>query len=59
MDGSIIVSLIAATASLFLAVRALRSHGLSFENKAWMAVAWTLIIAVLAFVIGRVAPDGL
>lgn len=48
-----IVFLVSVTASLFLAVRALRSHGLSFENKAWMAVAWTLIIAVLAFVLGR------
>ena len=53
MSTGMIVSLISATACLFLAVRALRSEGLSFENKAWMAVAWTLIIAVLAFVLDR------
>ena len=53
MIAALIVSLIAVTASLFLAVRALRSHGLSFENKSWMAVAWVLIIAVVAFIAGR------
>ncbi len=47
------VWIISLTLSLFLAVRALRAHGLSFENKAWMAAAWTLIIAVLAFILGR------
>ena len=53
MTGTTVVFLIGLVASLFLAVRALRSHGLSFQNKAWMIVAWALIIAVLAFVIGR------
>lgn len=53
MDGTTIVFLISLVASLFLAVRALRSHGLSFKNNAWMAAAWALIIAMLAFVIGR------
>lgn len=48
------VSIIAVAMSLVLALRALRSHGLSFENKAWMAVAWVLIIAGLAFVVGRI-----
>lgn len=52
-DGATIVFLISIVASLFLALRALRAHGLSFENKAWMAVAWVLIIAVLAFFVGR------
>ena len=55
MDGATIVSLISVVAALFLATRALKSHGLSFENKAWMAVAWAIIIAVLAFVIGRIS----
>lgn len=55
MDGTTVVSLISVVASLFLAVRALNSDGLSFESKAWMAVAWALIIAVLSFVIGRLA----
>ncbi len=55
MGAANIVLLVSASASLFLALRALRSHGLSFENKAWMAVSWALIIAVLAFVLGRLA----
>jgi hypothetical protein len=54
MDGTTVVSLISIVAALFLAVRALRSNGLSFENKSWMAVAWAVIIAVLAFIIGRI-----
>ena len=54
MDGTTVVSLVSLVAALFLALRALRSHGLSFENKAWMAVAWAVIIAALAFVIGRI-----
>ena len=53
MSTALVVSLVSVTASLFLAVRAFRSHGLSFENTAWMAVAWTLIIAVVAFVLDR------
>lgn len=55
MTGGMLVSLIAVIASLFLAVRAYKSHGMSFENTAWMAVAWVLIIAVLAFVFDRFA----
>ena len=46
-------SIAALLACLFLALRALRSHGMSFENRAWMAAAWVLIIAILAFVITR------
>lgn len=53
MNGATIASLIGVVAALFLAVGALRSHGLSFENKAWMAVVWVIIIAALAFAIGR------
>lgn len=53
MSAALIVSLITVTASLFLAVRAFRAHGLSFENTAWMAVAWLLIIAVVSFVLDR------
>lgn len=51
---AMIVGAISLLASLFLAVRAWRSHGMSFENTAWMAVAWALIITVLAFVLRRV-----
>jgi hypothetical protein len=55
MDGTTIVSLISVVAALFLAVRALRSHGLSFANKSWMAVAWAVIIAALALIIGQIS----
>ncbi len=55
MNGSMVVSLLALTASLFLAVRALRSDGSSFETKTWMAVAWMLIIAIVAFVVGHIS----
>jgi len=53
MSGDLIVALVGVTAALFLAMRGLRSHGLSFERKATMAVIWIVIIAVLAFVITR------
>lgn len=50
MNAEMIVALIAVTASLFLAVRALQAEGLNFETKAWMAAIWAIIIAVVAFV---------
>lgn len=50
-----IVSLIAASGWLFLNWRALENHGLSFERKMQFAVAWAVIIAGLAFILGRVA----
>ena len=50
---NMLVSLIIAGASLFLAVRALRGEGLSFESKARMAAAWAVIILVAAFVATR------
>lgn len=52
MTAATFVFLIGLAGSLFLASRALRSDGLSFENKAWMAVVWAAIIAVLAFLLG-------
>jgi hypothetical protein len=51
--GTMAVSLVAMTGWLFLNYRALQSRGLSFEQKAAMAVAWVLIIATLAFVLTR------
>ncbi len=48
-----IVSLISLTACLVLALRNLRADGLAFETRAWMAVTWLLIIAVVAFVAGQ------
>jgi hypothetical protein len=53
VNGSMVVSLVALTASLFLATRALRAQNLSFETMAGMAAAWFLIIAVVAFVAER------
>lgn len=53
MNGGTVALLIGLVASLFLAVRAWRSHGAAFENAAWMAVAWAILITVAAFVFGR------
>jgi hypothetical protein len=53
IGAGLIVGLIAVLGSLFLAMRALRSHRLPFETMAMMAVAWVLIIAVVAFVATR------
>lgn len=50
-----LVALTGTIAALFLAVRGLKSRGVSFENKAAMAVAWVVIIVVLAFVLQRFA----
>ncbi len=55
MNGSVIVSLIALTGSLVLALRNLRGDNLSLETKSWMAVAWLLIIAVVAFAAGQLS----
>ncbi len=53
--GTIVVSLIAMLGWLFLNYRALQAVGLSFQQKVAMAAAWAVIIAVLAYVLGRVA----
>ena len=55
MTVGAIVSLITASGWLFLNWRAVQSHGLSFERKMQFAVAWIVIIAGLAFVLGRMA----
>lgn len=47
------LSLAVMTGWLFLNWRALQSHGLSFEQKAAMAVGWAVIISGLAFVLTR------
>jgi hypothetical protein len=52
--ASAIVAVIAAAGWLFLNWRALQSHGLSFERKMQFAAIWIVIIAGLAFVLGRV-----
>lgn len=51
--GTLVISLVATSGWLFLNYRALQSHGLSFEQKAAMAVGWIVIIAGLAFVFTR------
>ncbi len=53
MATGMIVSLIAMTGWLYLNWRALQAQGLSFEQKAAMAVGWAVIIAALAFVLTR------
>ena len=53
MTTGAIVMLVGSAMALFLALRGLRSHGLSFENKAWMAAVWAVVIGVLAFVLSR------
>ena len=51
--GTLIVSLMASAAWLWLNWRALQAHQLSFEQKAAMAAGWAVIIAGLAFVLTR------
>lgn len=53
--GTIVVSLIAMLGWLFLNYRALQADGMSFQQKAVMAAIWAVIIAVLAYVLGRFA----
>jgi len=55
IDGPTLIFLVSILASLFLAVRAYRAHGLTFESGAKMVVAWIVIIAVVAFVASRFA----
>lgn len=50
---AVIVALITVLASLFLAIRSWRSHGLSVSAGVRMALVWAAIIAVTAFVLGR------
>jgi len=51
--GTLLISLVVLVGWLYLNWRALQSHGLSFEQKAAMAVAWVVIFAVVAFVFSR------
>lgn len=53
--SGVIVAIVSALAALFLAVRGLRGHKLSFERTAVSAVAWIIIIVGLAFVLSRMA----
>ncbi|MGH6786401.1 MAG: hypothetical protein ACREBO_06190 [Novosphingobium sp.] len=49
MTPEIVVALIASVACLGLALRNFRSFGMTFQTKAWMAVAWVIIIAGIAY----------
>ena len=51
--ASLVVLLIATAGWLFLNWRALQSHGLSFEQKMAMGVAWAIVFAGLGFVLTR------
>ncbi len=50
-----IVTMIASLGWLFLATRAYRSKGQSFERTALMAVCWMLLFAIVAVVAGKFA----
>ncbi len=50
MNTAMIVALIFSMAALVLALRNLRAFGMTFETKAWMAAAWVIIIAAIAYI---------
>ncbi len=50
-----IAAMIASLGWLFLATRAYRSRGQSFERTALMAVCWVLLFAIVAVVAGKLA----
>lgn len=57
MNGAAsIFAIVAVLGALILAVSGLRSHRIPLERKAWMALAWVLIIVGLALIIGWFAP---
>lgn len=45
-----LVAAAGATAALMLANRGMRRFGMSFEMKAWMGLAWLLIIVTVMLV---------
>ncbi len=49
------VSIITVLGALFLSLRGLASYNVSTNRKIAMAVAWVAIIAVVAFVMGRIS----
>jgi hypothetical protein len=52
-QGNTIVALVSVAACMVLALRALRARRVGFERTAVMVVAWTVIIAALAFILQR------
>lgn len=53
MTGTAIVAVIASLGWLILNFRALQAQGLSFEQKAAMAVAWIVLFAGVTFIFSR------
>ena len=53
MTGTALVAIIASLGWLVLNFRALQSRGLSFEQKAMMAVAWAVLFVGVAFIFTR------
>jgi hypothetical protein len=53
MSAALLVGLITVVASLYFAIRAVRSHQLPLETLAIMSAVWILIFAVIAFVATR------
>lgn len=53
ITASAVVAVIASLGWLVLNFRALQAQGLTFEQKATMAVAWTILFAGLAFLFSR------
>ena len=53
--GTMVVSLVALLGWLFLNYRALQADNLSLRQKAGMAAAWVVIIAVMAYVLDHYA----
>jgi hypothetical protein len=49
-----IVTMIASLGWLFLAARAFKSRGQSFERTALMAVCWILLFAIVAVVAAKI-----
>ena len=50
MNAALIVALITCVAAMVLALRNLRTFGMTFQTKAWMAFAWVIIIGGIAYV---------
>lgn len=51
--GMTLLSVVAMTCWLFLAVRAYRAQGQSFERTALTIVVWVILFAVIAVVAGH------
>lgn len=51
--GTTLISIVAMTGWLFLAVRAFRARGQSFERTALTIAVWVILFAVIAVVAGH------